>query len=203
MARPVRGVCGCQRLDSRTKTAAHTPVPHWSSKPSLSTFAFWRKEQLNKSPNEFNRSVLPYGIRTARTIEFYTTRYTPGDTIDSYAYRLERKLDQAMPELGVDGAAQARTEMLKSQFINGLPEPYKTRLYENPQLTFQQCQTTARQLMAAAQLSLLSTPLSNATIFNTLAPSSTTSQMQSISSFPNTQQFKVEPYLPTNASRFS
>ena len=45
--------------------------------------------------------------RTARTIEYHTTRYTPGDTIDSYAYRLERKLDQAMPELGVDGAAQA------------------------------------------------------------------------------------------------
>ena len=101
----------------------------------------------------------------------FIQRDTLLETIDSYAYRLERKLDQAMPELGVDGAAQARTEMLKSQFIIGLPEPYKTRLFENPQLTFQQCQTTARQLMAAAQLSLLSTPLSNPTMFNTLAPS--------------------------------
>ena len=101
----------------------------------------------------------PIETRTARTIEFQSTRFTPGETIDAYAYRVERKLDQAMPELSAAGAAQARTEMLKSQFINGLPEPYKTRLYENPMLTFQQCQTTARQLMAAAQLSLLSNPL--------------------------------------------
>ena len=59
----------------------------------------------------------PMETRTARTIEFHTTRFILGESIDSYASRLERKLDQAMPELGVDGAAQARTEMLKSQFI--------------------------------------------------------------------------------------
>ena len=149
----------------------------------------------------------PVETRTARTIEFQTTRFTPGETIDSYAYRLERKLDQAMPELGVDGAAQARTEMLKSQFINGLPEPYKTRLYENPMLTFQQCQTTARQLMAAAQLSFLSNPLTNSSMLSSFTAPSATATFQSVPAYPNTlpfpnnQQFKVEPYLPTNASR--
>ena len=117
----------------------------------------------------------PIETRTARTIEFQSTRFTPGETIDAYAYRVERKLDQTMPELSVAGAAQARTEMLKSQFINGLPEPYKTRLYENPMLTFQQCQTTARQLMAAAQLSLLSNPLTNSSLLGAFATPSTLS----------------------------
>ena len=65
-----------------------------------------------------------------------------------------------MPELAAPGGAQVRAEMLKSQFINGLPDRYRTRLYENPQLTFEQCQVTARQLMAAAQLSLLPNPMS-------------------------------------------
>ena len=143
----------------------------------------------------------PIETRTARTIEFQSTRFTPGETIDAYAYRVERKLDQAMPELSVAGAAQARTEMLKSQFINGLLEPYKTRLYENPMPTFQQCQTTARQLMAAAQLSLLLNPLTNSSLLGAFATPSTLSTFQSTTPFSNTQQVKVEPYLPTNASR--
>ena len=71
-------------------------------------------------------------IRTSSTIKLHTTQIIPWESIDSYAYRLEFKLDQAMPELGVDGAAQARTQILKSQFINGFPEPYKTRLYKDP-----------------------------------------------------------------------
>ena len=37
-----------------------------------------------------------------------------------------------MPELAAPRAAQVRAEMLKSQFINGLPDPYRTRLYEKP-----------------------------------------------------------------------
>ena len=45
--------------------------------------------------------------RTARTIEFQSTRFTPGETIDAYAYRVERKLNQAMPELSVAGEEQA------------------------------------------------------------------------------------------------
>ena len=106
-----------------------------------------------------------------------------------------------MPELSVNGAAQARTEMLKSQFINGLPEPYKTHLYENPQLTFQPCQITGRLLMAAAQLSLLSNSLLN-TLMVTLMPFlPTPSLMQATPPFQSNRQFKVEPYLPTNASR--
>ena len=64
-----------------------------------------------------------------------------------------------MPDLAALGAAKVRAEMLKSQFINGLLDPYRTRLYENPLLTFEQCQIAARQLMAAAQLSLLSNPM--------------------------------------------
>ena len=64
-----------------------------------------------------------------------------------------------MPELAAPGAAQERAEMLKNQFINGLPDPYRTRLYENPLLTFEQCQVTARQLMVAAKLSLLCNPM--------------------------------------------
>ena len=63
----------------------------------------------------------PVEMRTARTIEFQSTRYNIGETIDAYAWRLERKLEQAMPELTAPGAAQVRAEMLKSQFINGLP----------------------------------------------------------------------------------
>lgn len=101
----------------------------------------------------------PQETRTARTMEFQSSKYIPGETIETYAYRLERKLDQAMPELREAAQAQIRTDMIKSQFISGLPEPYRTRLYENPLLTFEQCQTTARQLMAAAQLSLLNNPI--------------------------------------------
>ena len=97
--------------------------------------------------------------RTARTIEFQSTRYNIGETIDAYAWRLERKLEQAMPELAAPGAAQVRAKMLKSQFINGRPDPYRTCLYKTPLLSFEQCQVIVRQLMAAAQLSLLSNPM--------------------------------------------
>ena len=143
----------------------------------------------------------PIETRIGRTIEFQSTRFTPGETIDAYAYRIERKLDQAMPELSAAGAAQARTKMLKSKFINGLHEPYKTRLYENPMLTFQQCQTTARQLMAAAQLSELLNSLTNSSLLGAYATFSTLSTFQSATPSPNTQPVKVEPYLPINASR--
>ena len=78
----------------------------------------------------------PVETQTARTIEFQSTRYV-GETIEAYAFRLERKLEQAIPELAVPGAAQVRAEILKSQLINRLPDPYRTRLYENPLLTFE------------------------------------------------------------------
>ena len=138
--------------------------------------------------------------RTARTIEFQSTRHNIGETIDAYAYRLERKLDQAMPELAVPGPAQVRAEMLKSQFINGLRDPYRTRLYENPQLTFEQCQVTARQLMAAAQLSLLSNPMSASFL---CAPYQ---QASTLFPFPGANPaaapaFKAEPLVPANAIR--
>lgn len=46
-----------------------------------------------------------------------------------------------MSELRRAAQEQILTEMLKSQFIIGFPEPYRTRLYENPLLIFEQCQT--------------------------------------------------------------
>ena len=139
----------------------------------------------------------PAETRTARTIEFQPTRHV-GETIDAYAYRLERKLDQAMPELAAPGAAQVRAEMLKSQFINGLPDPYRTLLYENLQLTFEQCQVTARQLMAAAQLSLLSNSMS-ASFLGALYQ-----QASTLFPFPGANPgvapaFKAEPLVPANA----
>ena len=106
-----------------------------------------------------------------------------------------------MPELSAAGAAQARTKMLKSQFINGLSEPYKTRLFKNTMLTFQQCQTIARQLMAAAQLSLLSNPLTNLSLLGAFTTFPTLSTLYTTTPFRNNQQVKVELYLPTNASR--
>ena len=141
----------------------------------------------------------PAETRTARTIEFHTTRHNAGETIDAYAYRLERKLDQAMPELTAPGAAQVRAEMLKSQFINGLPDPYRTRLYENPQLTFEQCQITARQLMAAAQLSLLSTPMTSAFLGMPTQTPSNLLPFAGANAF--VPQVKPEPAVPANASR--
>lgn len=63
---------------------------------------------------------------SAQTMEFKFCKYIIGETLETYAYRLELKLDQALPQL--DGAAneQVRTEMFKSQFISGFPEPYRT-----------------------------------------------------------------------------
>ena len=100
----------------------------------------------------------------------------------------------------VPGAAQVRAEMLKSQFINGRFDPYRTRLYENPQLTFEQCQVTARQLMAAAQLSLLSNPMS-ASFLGALYQ-----QASTLFPFPGANPaaapaFKAEPIVPANAIR--
>ena len=47
----------------------------------------------------------PAETSTTRKIEFHTNRHNAGETIDAYAYRLERKLEQAMPELVDSNAA--------------------------------------------------------------------------------------------------
>lgn len=59
---------------------------------------------------------------------------------------------------GEASQAKFHREMLKSRFICELPQPYRTHLYENFLLTFEKFKTQARQLMAAAQLSLIKTP---------------------------------------------
>ena len=56
----------------------------------------WANLRTNLIPQFY-----PMVTRTARTIEFHTTQFVPGESIDSYAYRLGRKLDQAMPELAL------------------------------------------------------------------------------------------------------
>lgn len=55
----------------------------------------------------------PHETRTARTMEFKSCKYISGVTIENYAYRLKRKLDQAMLELHGAAKEQVRTEMLK------------------------------------------------------------------------------------------
>ena len=94
----------------------------------------------------------PPESRTARNIEFQAIQYVAGESIDIYAYRLERSFDQANPDYV--NHPNIRTELLKSQFIKGLPEPFHTRLLESPLLTYDQCKTTARQLLAASKLSI-------------------------------------------------
>ena len=122
----------------------------------------------------------PAESRTARNIEFQAIQYIPGESIDIYAYRLERSFDQANPDYV--NHPNIRREMLKSQFIKGLPEPFHTRLLEAPLLTYDQCKTTARQLLAASKLSTLP-------------------QQSSQIQFPNPMPTTATVQVPTNAFR--
>ena len=95
--------------------------------------------------------LYPPESRTARNIEFQAIQYVPGESVDIYAYHLEQSFDQANPDY--INHPDIRFEMLKSQFIKGLPEPFNTHLLESPLLTYDECKTTARQLLAASKLS--------------------------------------------------
>ena len=72
--------------------------------------------------------LYPPESRTARNIEFQAIQYVSGESIDIYAYRLERSFDQANPDY--INYPDIRTEVLTSQFIKGLLEPFHTRLLE-------------------------------------------------------------------------
>ena len=200
MARPLCGRALTQTAG--TKTSAFSAFPHTSlAKQAFYTVAFKpnKRDTWDHLRANLVAQFYPVETRTARTIEFQSTRYNIGETIDSYAFRLERKLEQAMPELAAAGAAQVRAEMLKSQFINGLPDPYRTRLYENPLLTFEQCQVTARQLMAAAQLSLLVKPYD--CLLSRHARPTVDYFLPYAGANVAAPQIKPEPQFPANASR--
>ena len=104
-----------------------------------------------------------------------------------------------MPELAAAGDTQVCAEMFKSEFINGLPYPYQTCLYENLLLTLNQCQVTARQLMVADKLSLLSNNMTTAFLGMPKQPSSTVFPFNGASTA--APQIKLEPLIPGNASR--
>ena len=88
--------------------------------------------------------------RTARNIEFQAIQYVSGKSIDIYAYRLERSSYQANPDY--INHLDICTELLKSQFIMRLPEPFHIRLLESPLLTYDKYKITACQLLAASKL---------------------------------------------------
>ena len=112
--------------------------------------------------------LYPLESRTARNIEFQAIQYVSGESIDIYAYRLERLFDQANPDY--INHPDIRTELLKSQFIKGLREPFHTCLLESPLLTYDQCKTTARQLLAASKLGAQPTQYTSPVVVPAAAP---------------------------------
>ena len=87
---------------------------------------------------------LPPESRSARYNEFQVAKIKPTESTEAFTYRLEQMLSVAIPDL--DGTA--RTEILKHQFIKGMPSLVEIRLLENPTYTYAQCVVAARQLLA-------------------------------------------------------
>ena len=102
----------------------------------------------NLSFNEVRQALvdrfLPPESRSARYGEFQMAKILPTESTEAFTYRLEQLLSVAIPDL--DGSA--RTEILKHQFIKGMPAMISTRLLENPTYTYPQCVVAARQLLA-------------------------------------------------------
>ena len=90
-------------------------------------------------------AFLPDEARGAKFMEFQVAVLKPEEAVESFVYRLESLLSQALPTL----QAEPRGQILKQRFISGLPEDIKSKLYENPTLTYANSIITARQLIAA------------------------------------------------------
>ena len=86
-------------------------------------------------------AFLPDEQRGARYAEFDSCCIKDGESIEVFAYRLESLLRQAVPD--VDG--NGRETILKQRFIRGLSATIRLRLYENPALTYAQCELVARR----------------------------------------------------------
>ena len=112
--------------------------------------------------------LYPPESRTARSIEFQAIQYVSGESIDIYAYRFERSFDQVNPDY--INHPDIRTKVLKSQFINGLPEPFHTRRLESSLLTYDQCITTAFKLLAASKLGAQPTQYTSPVVGPKVAP---------------------------------
>ena len=98
-------------------------------------------------------AFLPDEARGAKFMEFQISVLKHDEAVESFVYRLESLLSQALPTLQAD----PRGQILKQRFIAGLPEDIKMKLLENPTLTYANSIITARQLIAAKKQKLQET----------------------------------------------
>ncbi len=123
-------------------------LPTFLSGRAFAVFQRLRDEQRDTIQHltaAITEAYLPVEARGAKYLEFQVAGYKTDEPVETYVYRIESLLSQALPAL----QDESRDQILKQKFIAGLPELIKNKLYENPTLTYQQCIVTARQLFAA------------------------------------------------------